>query len=194
MTDAFYHCLNAFTDAFNADTLLYYPRLLDELETHPIAWITVGKNIPVALTNIRLSRSVGISWTVIDAGEAFHGDWGGLKDNHIIGYVSKSGNTEEVLRAAQYLKDQGRTNKAFAITSNKDAKILLYTTVQNVIIPIEDEGSPWNHAPFVSTPLYLLVMNSLLAETMVRTGVTKEEYFFNHPGGTIGRDLKEELE
>lgn len=190
---AFTHCIDSFYAAFynykfTDDT--DYSNLIEDITDFNIAWVTVGKSVPVCLTNIRLARSFGIKWTVIEAGDAFHGDFGALTDKHIIGYVSKSGNTEELLKTAEYLK--GRP--AFAITSNPTAKILAYTNTQNLIIPIDDEGSPWNHAPFVSTALYLIVMNALLAEVIERKGVTKERYAWNHPGGTIGKDLKKELE
>ena len=65
--------------------------------------------------------------------------------------------------------------------------------MENIIVPIENEGSPWNHAPFVSTPLYLLIINAMLADAISRAQISKEEYFYNHPGGSIGKQLESEL-
>ncbi len=189
---AFDHCLNSFSKAFAQGfdkNIPAFMELLDVIAERNICWITVGKSVPVALTNIRLAHSFGVGWTVIDAAEAWHGDFGKLKEKHIIGYITKSGNTEEIITTAEYLGPRD----SFAITSNPDADILKFTTEESIIIPIEDEGSPWNHAPFVSTPLYLIIMNALLAEVIERRGITKEDYFFNHPGGQIGKDLKKEL-
>lgn len=191
------NCLQAFTNAFDnfkyefSDDVM--KRILDI--NCPIAWICVGKSVPIALTNVRLARSFGISWTVIDANDAWHGDFGALTKDHLIGYVSKSGNTDELLKTAEYLYDRHYpgSHDAFVITSNPKGKILKYVNVGSIIIPIENEGSPWNHAPFVSTSLYLLAMNMLLAGATDRANISKEAYFDFHPGGQIGKDLKNEL-
>ncbi len=185
----FINCFNAFSQAYLTFTKdIEYQELLNIITSHKrLVYVAIGKNVPICLVTMRLARSFGIGQTVIDANDFFHGDAGTLKKGDLLCYVSKSGNTDELIRVAEYINGQ---YPAIAITSNKDGKILKYCS-NAFIIPIEDEGCKFN-SPFVSTALFLLLMNAILAELVDRKCITKKTFAWNHSGGQIGEDLKKE--
>jgi arabinose-5-phosphate isomerase len=54
--------------------------------------------------------------------ELFHGDFGVFKDNDILIYVTNSGNTEEILNCANYIKDNFKVIQ-IALTIKKECKL-----------------------------------------------------------------------
>lgn len=156
---------------------------------HPrVIFCAMGKPSFAVNKVVYTARSFGLDWHSLDVAHAFHGDAGIIKRGDLLVYVSKSGETKESVDVAQYFKDWD----SIAIVSDKDSTLSKLCN-HELRIPIDGEGSPFEHAPMASTTLYMIVMHSILCDVVKYTGCTIQEYARNHPAGKIGQDLKKEI-
>lgn len=150
-----------------------------------IIFCTMGKSAFACRKTVYTARSYGLDWYDLDVCHAFHGDAGIIKENDLLIFVSKSGETKETIEVAEYFRNW----ETIAITSHNDST-LAKICKNKIIIPVEEEGSPFGYAPMISTTMYMIVLHGLLCEAVEAHNITIEEYARNHPGGKIGKDLK----
>lgn len=65
----------------------------------------VGKNGLVAAKSVSTWQSMGLRAATLNVGDLFHGDFGGIYSGDLVVYVSNSGDTEELLKCARYIKE-----------------------------------------------------------------------------------------
>lgn len=159
--------------------------VIDLFKQHPrIIFCTMGKSAFACAKIVYTARSYGLDWHDLDVCHAFHGDAGLIKSGDLLVFVSKSGETQEVLDVARYFDQHTR----IGVSSNADSQLSKICDA-NLIIPVSDEGSPFGYAPMTSTTLYMIVLHGVLCEAIENAGISLEEYARNHPGGSIGRQL-----
>lgn len=164
----------------NPDSMLRYFR------SHPrVIFCTMGKSAFACSKIVYTARSYGLDWHELDVCHAFHGDAGIVKEGDLLVLVSKSGETEETVRVAEYFK----THKKIAVTSEPNSSLDSFCEC-SLTIPCTDEGSPFGYAPMVSTSLYMIVLHAILCDVIDYRGVTLSEYRKNHPAGEIGKQLE----
>lgn len=149
-----------------------------------IIFCTMGKSAFACAKIVYTARSYGLDWHDLDVCHAFHGDAGLIKSGDLLVFVSKSGETQEVLDVARYFDQHTR----IGVSSHAGSQLSEICDA-NLIIPVLDEGSPFGYAPMTSTTLYMIVLHGVLCETIENAGISLEEYARNHPGGSIGRQL-----
>jgi arabinose-5-phosphate isomerase len=152
---------------------------------HPrIVFGSMGKPAFAVNKVVYTARSFGLDWHNLDVTHCFHGDAGIVKQGDLLVLVSKSGGTSETNEVADYFNTWDR----LAITSNPKSQLVEICNY-HLIIPVEEEGSPFGYAPMMSTALYMIVLHGILCDSIKYSGCTLEEYARNHPGGDIGLEL-----
>lgn len=138
----------------------------------------VAEKIAVTMTSTG-SRSLYISPT-----NALHGDLGILNENDVCIMLSKSGESDELLRLVPYL--QQRKIPIFSILSSGNSR-LAKACQAYMVLPVEKELCPYNLAPTTSTVTQLIFGDILAIALMRSRNFQLEQYLWNHPAGSIGK-------
>lgn len=146
----------------------------------------IGKSGLVARKIASTLTSLGTSSIFIHPTDALHGDIGILGKNDVAIIVSKSGESEEIIKVAKILCE--KEIPIISITANKHS-ILAKLSVVNLFIDVKDEACSLNIAPTTSSTASL-VMGDAVAITLSKLkNITKDQILKLHPAGSIGRKL-----
>ncbi|XP_044501896.1 probable arabinose 5-phosphate isomerase [Mangifera indica] len=146
----------------------------------------VGKSGFVANKISQTLISLGIKSGFLNPVDALHGDIGILSDQDVLVLLSKSGNTEELLRLVPCAKAKG----AYLVSvTSLEGNALADVCHMNVHLPVERELCPFDLAPVTSTAIQMVFGDTVAIAMMGARNLTKEEYAANHPAGRIGKNL-----
>jgi len=146
----------------------------------------LGKSGLIGQKIVATLCSTGTQSVYMHAAEAIHGDLGIYNPGDPTILISKSGNTEEIVRLIPILKEF--KSPIVAIVGNidsfiaKNADIVLNGTV-------EKEIDPLGIVPTTSSLVALAIGDALASVLMVQRGFDKEDFARNHPGGELGKQL-----
>jgi arabinose-5-phosphate isomerase len=146
----------------------------------------VGKSGYVGRKIASTLASTGTQSFFIHPAEATHGDLGMASQKDIFLFISKNGETQEILNLLPFIKRLGCS--IISMTGRMDSNLARNS---DVIIPVrvEEEACPLGLAPTASTTA-VLAMGDALAVTLVEMrGFSKTDFARLHPGGTLGRKL-----
>jgi arabinose-5-phosphate isomerase len=118
--------------------------------------------------------------------EALHGDLGRVQRGDVVLALSHSGQTDEILRLINPIKQQ--EIKLIAITGNADSSLARHSDVVLCIGAIE-EACPLGIAPSVSTTCMLALGDAIAFTVMKARDFKPEDYARFHPGGALGARL-----
>lgn len=129
-------------------------------------------------------RCMGLQVNYIDLLSLYHSEFGIFKPNDIIIYISKSGNTDELIRVSKHL-NQNFNVMQMLITSKK-----INNNDFNLIFTLEEilEIDKYNCLPTTSSTLFMILLDMIgasLSKIYNRNQLNKY-----HPGGTIGKITK----
>lgn len=146
----------------------------------------IGKCGHICQKTVSTWKSLGLSCNFLYIPDLFHGDFGILKNGDIILYISNSGNTEEIINATKYIKNNFNIIQ-ICISFNKSGLIKefvdFYYYINNKIYEI---GSI-NMAPTVSSVLFMIILDILGTKISEDNGMTIEKFKKYHPGGDLGK-------
>ena len=125
--------------------------VLKNMKGHLVV-IGIGKSAIIGRKIVATLNSTGTPSVFIHAVEALHGDLGNIKENDVVLFISKSGNTEELKKILSILKNE--KNITVSISSNKNS-FLSNNTDYFLNSYIEKEACPNNLAPTTSTTCLL---------------------------------------
>lgn len=125
----------------------------------------------------------------ISATDAAHGDLGFLRSDDLIILVSRGGNSEELTRLLPTLKTKGVA--IISVTENLDSAIARAATLV-VKTHIQQEIDPLNMLATTSIVLVLAVFDALCGNIMLRNGFDQQRLLKVHPGGNVGKTLREQ--
>ncbi len=151
----------------------------------------LGKSGLIGQKIVATLCSTGTQSVYMHAAEAIHGDLGIYNPGDPTILISKSGNTEEIVKLIPILKDF--KSPIIAIVGNvdsfiaKNADIILNATV-------EKEIDPLGVVPTTSSLVALAIGDALASVLMVQRGFDKEDFVRNHPGGELGKQLALKVE
>lgn len=156
---------------------------LSELITphRKVVFVALGKSLDAVRLAVNIANSFGLKWYCVHATDVFHGAAGIIGPKDIIILVSHSGNTEEVVKCAQYFKN----NTRIAITNNPESRLAKACNT-HVYLPVDAEHSPFGYAPMTSSIAQVLLFNQLVADIVTKNNMQFECYANNHAGGSIG--------
>lgn len=167
-----------------SQTLVFTQTLLNATGT--IFFSGVGKSGFVSQKISQTFVSLGIRSAFLSPTDALHGDIGILGNSDILVLLSKSGNTEELLRLVPCAKAKG----AYLISvTSMEANSLMAMCDMNVHLPLERELCPFDLAPVTSTAIQMVFGDTVAIALMSARNLTKEQYAGNHPAGRIGKSL-----
>jgi len=141
----------------------------------------IGNKISATLT------STGTPSYFVHATEASHGDLGSIKKDDCVIAISNSGETSELNNIIQFTK---RFNiKLISITSNSKS-ILHKNATFGILYKKPIEACPLNLAPTSSTSMSMIIGDCIAIALLELRGFKSNEFKKLHPGGNIGKDLK----
>lgn len=129
--------------------------------------------------------SVGFASWFLHAGEAAHGDIGRIRSHDTIILISNSGETLETVRLASTLNNRHLKDRVIAITTTKDSSVGQRAGIVLETGNIAEAGS----IKLVPTSSIAAVtaIGDALALTAAGKYYSVGEYWYNHPGGNIGK-------
>ncbi len=141
----------------------------------------IGNKISATLT------STGTPSYFIHATEASHGDLGSIKKEDCVVAISNSGETSELNNIIQFTK---RFNiKLISITSNSKSILYKNSTV-SILYKKPIEACPLNLAPTSSTTISMIIGDCIAIALLELRGFKSTQFKNLHPGGNLGKDLK----
>ena len=159
--------------------------VLKNMKGHLVV-IGIGKSAIIGRKIVATLNSTGTSSVFIHAVEALHGDLGNIKENDVVLFISKSGNTEELKKILSILKSQ--KNITISMSSNKNS-FLSKNTDYFLNSYIEKEACPNNLAPTTSTTAQLVLGDALAICLLKLKGFTKDDFARFHPAGVLGKKV-----
>lgn len=142
----------------------------------------IGNKISATLT------STGTPSYFIHATEASHGDLGGIKKNDCILAISNSGETSELNNIINYSK---RYNIPLISISGNSKSLLFQNSTIGLTYKKPKEACPLNLAPTSSTTISLVIGDCIATALLELKGFNSKEFKNFHPGGNLGKDLKQ---
>jgi arabinose-5-phosphate isomerase len=130
--------------------------------------------------------STGTPSHFLHPAEAVHGDLGRLRENDVVIVLSYGGETDEIVRLINLVKQQGI--KLIAITGDIDSTLCGHSDVV-LCMGRMNEACPLGVAPSVSTTCMLAVGDALAFTLMKARKFSVEDYVRFHPGGSLGAKL-----
>ena len=146
----------------------------------------IGKSGIVAKKIASTFSSIGISAFFFHPAEGIHGDLGVVRADDLLIAISKSGDTEEIIKILPVFKRlmipiiamTGDTKSALA----QEAEVVLDVSVPS-------EACPINLVPTSSTTAAIVMGDALAMALLDKRGFTADDFANLHPGGSIGRNL-----
>ena len=151
----------------------------------------VGKSGMAARKIAATLSSTGTPAVFLHAGEALHGDLGVLFPEDVLILISKSGESDEIVRLLPSIEAIGPTVIAF--TGAPESRI---AQAADVVLDcsVEREADPLNLAPTASAIAAQALGDALALVVATGKGLTPERFALSHPGGALGRRLTVKVE
>ncbi len=130
--------------------------------------------------------STGTPSIFLHPAEAIHGDLGRVSAGDLVLALSKSGETEEVLRLLGPVKSAGCP--IVAMTQSRDSTLGRHSDLVLELGPIEEAGT-LALAPTASTTVMLALGDALAVLVQEGRRFGPEDFARYHPGGDLGRKL-----
>ncbi len=130
--------------------------------------------------------STGTPSVFLHSAEAVHGDLGQVTKSDVLIVISQSGETEETVKLLPVIKKIGA--KTIAMTGQVKSSLAKHSDLV-LSTYVAQEGCPMGLAPMASTTATLSLGDALAACLIDRKKFKKEDFAFNHPGGSLGRRL-----
>lgn len=140
----------------------------------------IGKKIAATFT------STGTPATFLHPVDSVHGDLGIVGDDDVAILISKSGETEELVRLLQHLTRFGV--RTIALTGVADSTLAKHADVA-LDAWVREEACPHGLAPTSSTTAALAIGDALAVALLEEKGFRREDFARLHPGGSLGRQL-----
>ena len=147
----------------------------------------VGKSAHIGNKLSATLTSTGTPSYFVHATEASHGDLGSIKKDDCVIAISNSGETSELNNIIQFTK---RFNiNLISITSNSKSILHKYATF-GILYKKPVEACPLNLAPTSSTSMSMIIGDCIAIALLELRGFKSNEFKRLHPGGNLGKDLK----
>jgi arabinose-5-phosphate isomerase len=130
--------------------------------------------------------STGTSSIYLHPAEAIHGDLGRIARGDLLLALSKSGETEEVLRLLGPVKAVGC--RVVAMTQSRQSTLAKHADLVLALGDLEEAGT-LRLAPTVSTTAMLCLGDALAIVVQEGRNFGPEDFARYHPGGDLGRRL-----
>lgn len=180
--------INKFIQTISVEHLLEAKELIlsSEKQGGRVHVTGIGKPGHVAEYIASLLSSTGTPAYFLDGTEAIHGSAGQVRSGDIVLSISNSGETAELKKTVQTLKNNGA--KIISITGKKNSWLSKNSDCF-LFAGVEQEGDPLNKPPRASILVEVLLLQALSVLLQQEKGITNTEYVKWHPGGTLGQSM-----
>lgn len=144
----------------------------------------VGKSGLVAAKIAASMRSTGTPAVYLHPVDAMHGDVGLIGPEDIGFFLSKSGESRELLDLVPTFKRLGVS--IVSLLTRGDSTLGGLSDLVLNVGPIQEAG-PIEEVPTTSTTVFQVVGDMLTLLVLWEKGLTSEDFAFLHPGGVLGR-------
>ena len=183
-----------------SEELLALQRNLDAETWHQLLMLVTGCHGKIVVTGVGTSgiaaRKIAHMLACVEqpavylnATDAAHGDLGFMRNNDLMILISRGGNSEELTRLLPTLKTKGVA--IISVTENLDSAIADAATLV-VKTHIQREIDPLNMLATTSIMLVMAVFDALCCNIMLRNGFDQQRLLNVHPGGNVGKILREQ--
>ena len=149
----------------------------------------VGKSGHIGRKSAATFASLGTPAFFMHATEGVHGDLGMITKEDVVIAISYSGGTEETLNVIPPIQQLGA--KIIALTGQIDSTLAQNSDVV-LDIGVRKEADPLGLAPTSSTTATLAMCDALAIAVAVSNKFTAKDFARFHPGGSLGRQLRDE--
>jgi arabinose-5-phosphate isomerase len=178
------HLVMTSLDRFNCAPLAILAQKLADCKGL-IVLTGVGKSSFVAQKVSRTLVSCGMRAVYLSPLDALHGDLGMVSPEDWVVFISKSGESDELIQIAPFLKERGVHMAAF-VTFEK----CRLASWMNLVVPTPMEGELGPlPLPTTSTVLQLFYADLLAVAILKIKSISLDTFASNHPAGQIGRRL-----
>lgn len=146
----------------------------------------VGKSGLVAEKIAMTMTSTGSKALFISPTNALHGDIGIVSEKDIFIFLSKSGESEELLQLIPTLRN--RRVKIIGIVSNSQSRLARASDIV-IDLPLQQELCPFDMVPTTSAVIQLIFGDLLAIALMRLKNFSLDDYVQNHPAGRIGKRI-----
>lgn len=146
----------------------------------------VGKSGLVAEKTAVTMTSTGSRALFISPTNALHGDLGMLTKKDLCIMLSKSGESDELLRLIPYLRNRGVG--LLSVVSSANSRLAKASDF-SMSLPLTRELCPFNMAPTTSTAIQLIFGDVMAIALMRDQNFSLQQYAMNHPAGSIGKRI-----
>jgi len=146
----------------------------------------LGKSGNIAQKIAASLTSTGTPAVFMHPVEALHGDLGIVTDRHCLIALSRSGNTDEMLRFVAHF---GRLGGPVVGITQQPSSRLVELCQHTILLPDVPEAGPLSLAPTTSCAMMLAAGDALAMALLHKRGFQVEEFAQYHPEGSLGRRL-----
>lgn len=146
----------------------------------------VGKSGNIAQKIAASLTSTGTPAVFMHPVEALHGDLGIVSDRHCLIALSRSGNTDEIVRFVTHFRRLG--GPVIGVTQGRSSR-LAELSQHVVLLPDAPEAGPLSLAPTTSCVLQLAAGDALAMALLHARGFSADDFAQYHPEGPLGRRL-----
>lgn len=150
-----------------------------------LVFVGIGKSGQIGAKLASTFSSLGLSSYSLHPVEALHGDLGRVTKNDVFVFISKSGTTDEILKLIPFLPIQ---ENVISLLGNINSKI---AQLSKLVFDcgVNKEACINNQAPTTSSTLALAMGDAMAVVYEKISGLSKEGFAVNHPGGLLGKSL-----
>ena len=156
-----------------------------------IALTGVGKSGLVAKKIAATMTSTNTRAIFLSPVNALHGDLGIISADDTFLFLSKSGESDELMALIPALKNKGVT--LIAVVSKRNSRLAQLCDL-TIHLPLEAELCPFDMVPTISAAIQMLFGDLLAVALMQNRGLSLDEYALNHPAGRIGKSITLKVE
>jgi arabinose-5-phosphate isomerase len=146
----------------------------------------LGKSGNIAQKIAASLTSTGTPAVYMHPVEALHGDLGIVTERHCLIALSRSGNTDELLRFVAHFRRLG--GPVIGITQARESRLAEFSR-HVILLPEVPEAGPLNLAPTTSCVMMLAAGDALAMALLHARGFEPKDFAQYHPEGTLGRRL-----
>jgi arabinose-5-phosphate isomerase len=147
----------------------------------------MGKSGLIARKVAATLASLGIPAFFLHPADGAHGDVGMIARGDVLIAISKSGETEEILRLLPIINNRFGL-KLIAITGNPRSTLAKRSDVV-LNVQVDQEAGPFGLVPTASAAATLAMGDALAIAAMTQRGFKQGDFALFHPGGHLGRQL-----
>ena len=148
-----------------------------------------GTSAMAAQKIVHSLRVIDIPALYLNPSDAVHGALGAVQKDDIVIFLSKGGNTAELLSFLDNVKQKGAY--IISVSENEDSRLAKEADLF-LKVKIQREPDPFDMLATASTMAVIAVFDAICIAIMEQKSFSRDSFALNHPGGAVGERLKDQ--